>query len=94
MGYLTEERETHLYYDPVERQWKAWTNMMYWRDRFIKRGWKLTDMSYCKGEEVDWTFTAPQNAVTIRNLNKVRKPLENEGLEDGEDLDDTFILDD
>lgn len=74
MGYLAEERETHLYLDGVTREWKAWTNMPFMADKLRRCGWKQTDAGKVDGAEVDWTFTMPeQSAITIRDMTKPKR---------------------
>lgn len=71
MGYLMEERETHIYLDPVEKVWKACTNMPNWKDRFLKAGWVLKAVTKVDGEECDWEFiTDKVTAVRLKDLTK------------------------
>ena len=59
MGYLAEERETHLYLDGVTREWKAWTNMPFMAEKFRRCGWKQTEVGKVDDIEVDWGFRSP-----------------------------------
>ena len=76
MGYLSEERETHLYYDPVDKRWKAWTNMPEWGRKLLRCGWKLIESNTVAGEEVDWTFVINDpTAITVRDMTKPKRTL-------------------
>ena len=82
MGYLTEERETHLYYDPVFKQWTAYTNMPNMRDRFERCGWRLVETTKADGEEVDWKFVIYEpTAITIRDMTKPKRQMSPQQLE-------------
>jgi hypothetical protein len=74
MGYLAEERETHLYLDGITREWTAWTNMPHIADKLRRCGWKQTGVGRVDGEEVDWTFTmTDHSAITIRDMTKPKR---------------------
>lgn len=67
-GYLDGEKESVLRFDKVEQTWYAWTSIAAHARKFAKQGWTLTNVGKVNGAEVDWSFTAPKNAVTFRNL--------------------------
>lgn len=73
MGYLLEERETHLHYDATDKVWKAWTNIPYVAEKLRKCGWKQVSVGKDGGEEVDWSFTGESNAITFRDMTKPKR---------------------
>jgi len=73
MGYLLEERETHLNYDALTKTWEAWTNMPHIAEKLRKCGWKQTHVGVANGEEVDWTFTGEPTAITFRDMTKPKR---------------------
>jgi len=71
---LKEERETILNYDPMTQTWYAWTNIPAHIRRFERLGWECTKSFRDGGVEVAKNFMAPKNAMTFRNLYKIRSP--------------------
>lgn len=68
-----DEFETIIIWNPVRKMWEAGTNIPQHQAMFEKKGWKKTaDTGYDVGYE------APKNALTFRDLNKIRKMTEEE----------------
>lgn len=68
-----EEYETIIIWNPVRKMWEAGTNIPQHQAMFEKKGWKKTgDTGY------DMGYEAPKNALTFRDLNKIRKMTEEE----------------
>ena len=71
---MTEERETHLHYDPIDKRWSAYTNIPEHMRKLQAKGWKLvrtgTDEN---GDPIEMFFTAPKNAITFRDLTKPKR---------------------
>ena len=74
MQYLTEERETHLHYDLVEKRWTAYTNIPEHMRKLQAKGWEVkrtgTDET---GKPIEMFLTAPKNAITFRDLTKPKR---------------------
>lgn len=74
MKYLTEERETHLHYDPIDREWSAYTNIPEHMRKLRAKGWREVRVGLDEGGEVIEAFyKAPKNAITFRDLNKPKR---------------------
>lgn len=68
-----DEFETIIIWNPMRRMWEAGTNIPQHQAMFEKKGWKKTgDTGY------DMGYEAPKNALTFRDLNKIRKMTEEE----------------
>ena len=66
-----EELETHLWYDPIDNVWKAFTNIKSDYNKFKKRGWKLKREHIAdNGQFIDAEFEARRGAVKIANAEK------------------------
>jgi hypothetical protein len=66
-----EEREIHLYLDPIERVWILDAFMPKYFRKAIKQGWTpIKEYVYEDGTVCGMTLTAPERAVTIRNVDK------------------------
>ena len=67
----SEERETILNYDSVDKKWYADTTVLKHYNRFVKQGWTLIEQYiYEDGSIAGGTFEAPERAITIRNTEK------------------------
>lgn len=66
-----EEREVHLYLDPIDRVWVLDAFMSKYFNKAIKQGWTpIKKYVYEDGTVCGMTLTAPERAVTIRNVDK------------------------
>ena len=78
---LNEEREVHLYLDPIDRVWMMDAFMPKYFRKAVKQGWTpIRQYVYKDGTVCGMTLTAPERSVSIRNVNKKRlseKQLEN-----------------
>jgi hypothetical protein len=69
--WCKEELETHLWYDPIENIWKAYTNIKGDYIRFKKRNWKIISERIAEnGQFVDAEFEARRGAIKIGNAEK------------------------
>lgn len=74
MKYLTEERETHLHYDAVDKEWYAYTNIPEHMRKLQAKGWTLLRSGADEdGEVIEAFYKAPRNAITFRDLNKPKR---------------------
>lgn len=74
MRYLEEERETILRYDPIDQKWYAWTTYPPHIRKLTAQGWTVLRQTESEGLIIDSEFSAPKNAVTIRDLTKLDMP--------------------
>lgn len=66
-----EEREVHLYFDPVDKIWMMDSFMPKYFRKAIKQGWTpIRQYVYDDGTVCGMTLTAPERAVSVRNVNK------------------------
>lgn len=66
-----EEREVHLYLDPIDRVWVLDAFMPKYFNKAIKQGWiPIRKYVYEDGTVCGMSLTAPERAVTIRNTEK------------------------
>jgi hypothetical protein len=64
-----EERETLLNYDSVEKKWVMDSMMPKHFHKAIKQGWTpITQYVYEDGVVCGMVLTAPERAITIRNV--------------------------
>ena len=86
-----EEREVHLYFDPIDRVWILDAFIPKYFRKAVKQGWTpIREYVYEDGTVGGMTLTAPERAVTIRNVDKKKlsgKQLDNLFMDDNE-LDD------
>ena len=74
MKYMTEERETHLHYDLIDREWSAYTNIPEHMRKLEAKGWKKIRVGVDEdGEVIEAFYKAPKNAITFRDLNKPKR---------------------
>lgn len=67
----TEERETLLNYDPIEKVWIMESYIPKHFRRVIKQGWTpIRKYVYEDGTVCGMVFTAPERAITFRNVDK------------------------
>lgn len=67
----TEERETHLYYDPVEKIWTMESSVSKHMNKALKQGWTpIRQYVYEDGSMCSMILTAPERAITIRSVEK------------------------
>lgn len=70
-NFSIEELETHLWYDPINKKWTAYTNIVTDFEKFKKQNWKLVSENYAKdGTFIDATFEARKKAIRIANAIK------------------------
>lgn len=89
----TEERETVIVYDNIEKKWYADTTLTKHVNKFKKQGWIQTaEYVYEDGLVCGGMFEGSAKAVTIRNPNKKRvmteEQMKNLHKHDDEDEDD------
>ena len=66
-----EEREAHLYLDPIERVWTLESYIPKYFRKAIKQGWTpIREYVYEDGTVCGMVLTAPERSVTIRNVDK------------------------
>ena len=69
----TEERETVLVYDNVDKVWHMDTTVSNHLNKAKKQGWtQIAEYIYEDGSVCGGAFTAPKKAITIRDPNKKR----------------------
>ena len=67
----TEERETILVYDNVDKVWHMDTTLLKHANKAKKQGWSQTaEYVYEDGTICGGVFEAPARAITIRNAEK------------------------
>ena len=67
----TEERETVIVYDNIDRKWYAETTLSKHLNRFKKQGWTQTaEYVYEDGTVCGGTFEGSERSITIRNAEK------------------------
>ena len=65
----SEEKETLLLYDVVDKQWTMDTTVMKHYNKAKRQGWEqLKEFVYEDGTVCGGVFVAPDRAVTIRNI--------------------------
>lgn len=68
---LNEEREVYCYLDPIDRVWVLDSFMPKYFRKAIKQGWTpIREYVYEDGTVCGMSFTAPERAVTFRNVDK------------------------
>ena len=68
---VTEERETVLTYDYVDKMWRMDTTVMKHANKAKKQGWtQIAEYVYEDGVVCGGAFEATDRAVTIRNAEK------------------------
>lgn len=66
-----EEREVHLYLDPVDRVWVLDAFAPKYFRKAIKQGWTpIREYIYDDGTVCGMSFTAPERSISIRNTEK------------------------
>ena len=89
----TEERETVVVYDNIDKKWHVDTTLAKHMNKFKKQGWtQIVEYVYEDGSVVGGAFVAPEKGITIRNPNKKRVmnelQMKNLHRHDDEDEDD------
>lgn len=68
---LNEEREVHLYLDPIDRVWVLDAFAPKYFRKAIKQGWTpIREYVYDDGTVCGMSLTAPERAISIRNVEK------------------------
>lgn len=94
--FLPEERETHLWYDPIDHIWRLESNIPKHFNKAVRQGWNIISKAvYDDGTVCAMNLTAPEGAITIRNPNKKRK-MSSKAMEalhgvENDELDDDFL---
>lgn len=74
MQYLTEERETHLHYDLIDKVWTAYTNIPEHMRKLQAKGWEVRRVGTDEtGKPIEMFLAAPKNAITFRDLTKPKR---------------------
>ncbi len=69
----TEERETVIVYDNINKKWYADTTLSKHVNKFKKQGWtQIAEYVYDDGSLCGGAFEGSEKAITIRNPNKKR----------------------
>lgn len=64
-----EEKEVLLLYDAVDKQWVMDTTVLKYYTKAKRQGWnQIKEFVYEDGTVCGGVFTAPDRAVTIRNI--------------------------
>lgn len=85
--FTNEEREVHLYLDPIDRVWVMDAFMPKYFRKAIKQGWTpIRQYVYDDGTVGGMTLTGPERAITIRSTAK--KQLSDKQLDNLFDEDD------
>ena len=67
----TEERETVLVYDSIDKVWRMDSTVPSHFNKAKKQGWtQITELVYDDGTVCGGAFEAPARAITIRNTEK------------------------
>lgn len=68
-----EEREVHLWFDPVDKVWLAEVQIPAYMSKFEKQGWELVETRYYNdGTVMSKEYKAGQEFITIRDVKKKR----------------------
>ena len=78
MGYCSEEMETTLVYDKVEKSWRAYSNVPTHLTKFAKQGWALDKTVEEDGRVIAAYYHAPANGISIRNPNAAKRQMTDE----------------
>ncbi|NMB69750.1 hypothetical protein GYA27_00910 [candidate division WWE3 bacterium] len=74
-----EEREVHLWFDDVDRVWRAEASILKYIRAFRKAGWKeLCCDNDDNGTPVVATFEAPAHAISIRKAERKKRVMTEE----------------
>ena len=66
-----EEREVHLWFDPVEKVWMLDAFIPKYFRKAIKQGWTpIREYVYEDGTICGMSLIAPERAISIRNVEK------------------------
>ena len=69
----SEEKETVIVYDNINKKWYADTTLSKHVNKLIKQGWTQTaEYVYEDGSVCGGAFEGSENAITFRNPNKKR----------------------
>ena len=69
----TEERETVIVYDSIDKMWHMDTTVLKHANKAKKQGWEqIAEYVYEDGSVCGGVFKAPPTAITFRNPNKKR----------------------
>jgi len=87
---FSEERETVLVYDNIDKVWRMDSTVPKHFNKALKQGWTpTTQYVYEDGIVCGMALTAPARAITIRNTTKKQMSEKQLGnLHDNEDEDD------
>lgn len=70
-GRLTlEERETHLYYDCIDKTWIMDTMTLKHYNKAKRQGWRQIREYICEDCVCGGVFEAPDYSITIRSVSK------------------------
>lgn len=71
MKLSNEEREIHLYLDPIDRVWVLDAFMPKYFRKALKQGWTpIREYVYEDGTVIGMSLTAPERCISIRNIEK------------------------
>ena len=71
MKLTNEEREVHLYFDPIEKVWTMDAFVPKYFRKAIKQGWTpIREYVYEDGTVCGMSLVGPEKAVSVRNVNK------------------------
>lgn len=66
-----EEREVHIYFDPIERVWAVDSFMPKYFRKAIKQGWTpIREYIYEDGTVAGMSFIVPERSISFRKTEK------------------------
>lgn len=66
-----QERETHLYFDYIDKMWTMDSTIRAHFNKALKQKWKpITKYVYEDGTVAGYKLQAPERSITIRNIDK------------------------
>lgn len=78
-SYSLEEQEVHLWFDPIDKLWRADSSVQKYIRAFQRAGWKQTGSQFGdKGNEIYGSFEAPAHAISIRKAECKKRVLTDE----------------
>lgn len=78
-SYSAEEQEVHLWFDPIDKIWRADSSVPKFIRAFQRAGWKQTGSQISnKGNEIYGSFEAPPYAISIRKAERKKRVMTDE----------------
>ena len=71
MRLSSEEREVHIYFDPIEKMWMMDAFVPKYFRKAIKHGWTpVREYVYDDGTVCGMSLVGPERAISVRSVNK------------------------